>query len=167
MRNVRVLFFSGIILLFSISLLAGGCAGSGSGSSAVNITNDKATPNDLESFISSQKGKVVIAILFNMTSPDCAKALEHINDLQSDYPADKVSFVGVSLDADKAALKTYLEENSVYFPVMMVQGFSDLSDGVPIVSLVDKSGKTYTTYDGLAEIQTMSTDVDYLIAQDK
>lgn len=145
----------------------GGCAGSGSGGNKANITNDKGTPNDLESFIDSQKGKIVIAILFNITTPDCAKAMEHIVDMQGDYPADKVAFVGVSLDTDKAVLHAYLEEKGAYFPVLMIHDFADMAEKVPVVSLVDKAGNTYAAYDGLSEIQTMSTDVDYLLNQDK
>lgn len=165
MRSMKILLSLAVVLLMGISLLAGGCAGSESGSGSVNIANDKATPADLETFIDSQKGKIVVAALFNMTAPDCVKALQHLVELQGKYPADKVAFVGVSLDADKDALRSFLSENSVYFPVLMIQAFVDLADGVPIVSLVDKDGNTYTTYEGLAEIQTMSTDVDYLVAQ--
>lgn len=165
MRNMKILLSLAVVLLMSVSLLAGGCAGSGSGSGSVNIANDQAPPADLETFIDSQKGKVVVAVLFNMTAPDCAKALQHLAEMQGNHPADKAAFVGVSLDADKDALRAYLGENGVYFPVLMIQAFADLGDGVPIVSLVDKEGNTYTTYEGLAEIQTMGADVDYLVSQ--
>ncbi len=164
---MKILLSSAMVLLMGISLLVGGCAGSGFGSDSVNIANDQASPADLETFIDSQKGKVVAAALFNTTAPDCAKALQHLVELQGKYPADKVVFVGVSLDADKEALHSFLSENSVHFPVLMIQAFADLADGVPIVSLVDKDGNTHTTYEGLTEIQTMSTDVDYLVAQEQ
>ena len=164
MRSVRTLLSLAVVLLVGISLLSG-CAGSGSGSSAVNITNDQASPADLETFIDSNKGKIVVAALFNTTAPDCAKGLQHLVELQDKYAAEQVAFVGVSLDTDKEALRAFLGEHEVYFPVLMIQDFADLADGVPIVSLVDKEGNTYTTYEGLAEIQTMATDVDYLVGQ--
>lgn len=166
MRSVKILLSLSVALLMGIALLMGGCAGSGSGSDAVNITNDTAAPADLESFIDSQKGKVVVAVLFNMTAPDCTPALQYLTELQGKYDPAQVAFVGVSLDADKEALHAYLSENEVYFPVLMIQAFSDLGDGVPVVSLVDRAGKTHTTYEGLAEVQTMSTDVDYLVSQE-
>ena len=165
MRSMKILLSLAVVLLMGISLLAGGCAGSGSGSDSVNIVNAQATATDLETFIDSQKGKIVVAVLFNMTTPDCAKALQHLAEMQGSYPADKAAFVGVSLDADKDALRSYLGENGVYFPVLMIHAFADLGDGVPIVSLVDKEGNTYTTYEGLAEVQTMSADVDYLVSK--
>ena len=167
MRSMKILLPLAMVLLMSVSLLAGGCAGSGSGSGSVNIVNAQASPADLETFIDSHKGKVVVAVLFNMAAPDCAKALQHLVELQGNYQADQVAFVGVSLDADKEALRSYLSENEVYFPVMMIQEFADMADSVPIASLVDKEGNTENTYEGLAEIQTMDTDVDYQVNQEQ
>lgn len=167
MRSVKILMSVAVALLMGMSLAMSGCGGMGSGSGSVNIVNDQANPSDLESFIDSNKGKVVAAVLFKMDVPDCAPALQHLVELQGKYQDSQVAFVGVSLDADKEALRAYLSENEVYFPVMMIQAFADLSDGVPIVSLVDKDGNTHTTYEGLAEIQTMATDVDYLVAQEQ
>ena len=166
MRSAKVLMCAGVVLLMAMAFALSGCGGMGSGSGSVNIVNDKATPTDLENFIDGQKGKVVVAVLFKTDVPDCAAALQHLVGLQGKYQEGQVAFVGVSLDADKEDLRSYLSENEVYFPVMMIQAFSDMTDSVPIVSLVDKKGGTENTYEGLAEIQTMDTDVDYQVNQE-
>lgn len=169
MRSVKILMNVAVALLLGMALAMSGCGimGSGSGSGSVNIVNDQANASDLESFIDSNKGKVVVAALFKTDVPDCATALQHLMELRGKYQDSQVVFVGVSLDADKEVLRGYLSENEVYFPVMMIQAFADLSDNVPIVSLVDKDGNTHTTYEGLTEIQTMATDVDYLVTQEQ
>ena len=167
MRSAKVLMYVGVVLLMGLAFALSGCGGMGSGSGSVNIVGDKASPNDLESFIDSHKGTVVVAVLFKIDVPDCAAALQHLVSLQGKYQESQVAFVGVSLDADKEALRSYLSENEVYFPVMMIQEFADMADSVPIASLVDKEGNTENTYEGLAEIQTMDTDVDYQVNQEQ
>ncbi len=163
MRSVKILMSLAVALLLGSVFVLGGCAGSGSGADSVNILNENATPGDLEMYIDSQQGKVLVAVLFNSSKPDCAAALDYLNDLADDYDAALVGFVGVSIDGDKSELQSFLADNDVSFPVLMIQAYADLEGGVPIVSLLDRNGGDYATYEGLAEIQTMPEDLDYLL----
>lgn len=156
-RFVAAAALLGALLAFS------GCAMFDSGESSVNVLNEQASAADLETYIDSQQGKVLVAVLFNSSNPDCVAALEYLNGLADKYDASKVGFVGVSIDADTSKLRSFLADNEVGFPVLVIMAYSDLADGVPIVSLVDRDGSDYSTYEGLAEIQTMSVDLDYLL----
>jgi thiol-disulfide isomerase/thioredoxin len=94
------------------------------------------------------KGKTVLVHYWATWCEPCKEEFKTLKELQKKYQSQGFTLVGVSLDSDAAALKTYLKTNPLPWPQLYETGGLDsrLANELgiltlPTMLLVDKTGK--------------------------
>ncbi|MEG1609829.1 MAG: TlpA disulfide reductase family protein [Bilophila sp.] len=79
------------------------------------------------------KGKVVFVNFFATWCPPCREEIPDLIALRKAYPADKVLFVGISLDDNPAKLQQFVQQMDFNYPVYRATG--DVGEQFSITSI--------------------------------
>jgi thiol-disulfide isomerase/thioredoxin len=96
---------------------------------------------ELISEISAYKGKVVVVNFWATWCPPCRLEIPHLVRLRKEYDPEEMLVIGVSMDENKAAVRDFLQENSLNYPVFWGEGsvgqFFQVS-GLPTTLVYDR-----------------------------
>ncbi len=109
------------------------------------------------------KGKVVVVNIFASWCPPCGSEVPELVALRAKYPAEKVLFAGVSVDEDMQALRKFMDDKKINYPVFLATGDFSRAFGVsaiPQLLIFDKEGELQINYTGLAERSELISTID-------
>lgn len=94
--------------------------------------------------LSAQKGKVVLVDFWATWCPPCRAAIPHLIKLHNTYSDQGLVILGISLDQDQSALKKFVQETNIPYPILI--GNNEVAkaydvQGIPTLVLYDKKGK--------------------------
>jgi thiol-disulfide isomerase/thioredoxin len=121
-----------------------------------------ADPEDIErmdasgllNLVAAEKGKVVVVNIFASWCPPCREEIPGLVNLRKDFPADRVTFVGISVDKEPKALYAYMNEMRVNYPVFLASGdFTQRTrvTAVPQLLVYDGKGELQINHRGLIQ----------------
>ncbi len=77
---------------------------------------------ELISEIATYKGKVVVVNFWATWCPPCRLEIPHLVRLRKEHDPKEVLVIGISMDENKAAVRDFLQENSLNYPVFWGEG---------------------------------------------
>jgi thiol-disulfide isomerase/thioredoxin len=111
--------------------------------------------------ISSFRGKVLLIHYWATSYPTSLQHLSLLKDMQAKYGPENVALLGINVDAARATLEAYLQENSIRWPQLYEPGGLDSplvnALGIltlPTMLLVDKEGKVVSRNLSAGEVDT-------------
>lgn len=102
--------------------------------------------------LSSLRGQVVLLDFWATWCPPCRAAIPHLVELQNKYRTDGLNVVGMNMDQDPEELVSFLQENTVNYPILKLTEDVRLAYGgvssIPVTFLVDRQGRVRHRYMG-------------------
>ena len=106
---------------------------------------------DVQSLVAASKGKVVMINFFATWCPPCREEIPGLMRIRASYGEDKLVLIGASLDEDEDALRQYLTEMKLNYPVkksgMDLAGAAGVS-GIPHLLIFDGEGEVAANQPG-------------------
>ena len=120
---------------------------------------------DLLKIVSQAKGKVVIVNFFATWCPPCIEEIPGLIRIRTQYPADKVELLGVSVDENRSQLTEFMGRTPFNYPVFQARDelvrFFGISS-IPRLLIYDTSGKLVIDNVGLVEPEDIARAIDTL-----
>jgi thiol-disulfide isomerase/thioredoxin len=102
--------------------------------------------------LESLKGRVVLLDFWAPWCVPCRKSFPFLQTLQEKHDADGLSVVGLTLESDSVAIRSFLDEVPVHFPV--VRDLTEKSGdafgvvAMPTALLIDREGEIVARFEG-------------------
>src|SRR5690349_3877180 len=115
------------------------------------------------------KGKVVLVNFWATWCGPCKYEIPMFVDLQQKYGARGVNFLGISIDDEAEALKPFVDEHKMNYPVLVGLGHEDIQDaygplmGVPVTVVVGRDGNICTRHFGLRPKDLIENNIKSLL----
>ncbi|MDR1947144.1 MAG: redoxin family protein [Desulfovibrio sp.] len=142
-------------------------AAQGASAAPVNLEDIKGIDaSGLINLIAVEKGKVVVVNIFASWCPPCREEIPGLVNLRKDFPADRVTFVGISVDKEPKALYAYMGEMHVNYPVLLAEGDFMQRTGVtavPQLLVYDTKGDLQINHRGLVQEAALRTALNSLL----
>jgi len=93
--------------------------------------------------LSNYQGKIVVLNFFSTWCGPCIAEIPDFVEVYNQYKDRNIQFVGVSLDSDMGALKQFISENKMNYPVVVDDGnVSDIwsIEFIPTTYILDRNG---------------------------
>ncbi len=118
---------------------------------AFNLPDSSDKPHD----IAEWRGKILIINFWATWCPPCKKEIPEFIELQNQYSAQGLQFIGVALE-DKESVHEYMNTVKINYPVLIAedQGIAlafklgDISGTVPFTVVVDQNGQIIYRHQG-------------------
>lgn len=115
------------------------------------------------------KGKVVLVDFWATWCAPCKVEIPGFVDLHRRYKAAGLEVVGVSMDTDLAAIKSFAAEFGVTYPILIGAGADGVTrawgvEGLPTTVLVTREGKVCRTFVGQTPKEEFEALVGRLLA---
>ncbi|MDR2668579.1 MAG: TlpA family protein disulfide reductase [Desulfovibrio sp.] len=120
----------------------------------------------LINLVAAENGKVVVVNIFASWCPPCREEIPGLINLRKDFSADKVTFIGVSVDKEPKALYTYLDEMHINYPVLLAAGDFLQRTGVtavPQLLVYDRKGDLQINHRGLVQEAMLRSALNRLL----
>ncbi len=125
--------------------------------------------------LSDYRGKVVVIDLWATWCPPCRKGIPDLIELKKKYGDKDFEIIGVSLDKISRGGKTvpnvvpFIQEYGINYPIVWgdmntIQAFGGVRN-IPTTFFLDKEGKIRDKIVGLADIRTLESKIDALLAE--
>jgi peroxiredoxin len=103
--------------------------------------------------LSDYKGKVVMLNFWATWCPPCRKEIPEFAELQKEFGAQGIQFIGIALDDEGAAkVKPWLALHPVGYPILLPDQKVTASYGemasIPVTFVIDRSGIIRTSFTG-------------------
>lgn len=142
-----------------------------SGESAVQqlwtapVTNVDGKPQSL----SLLKGHPIVVNFWASWCGPCVEEMPALSQLQREYAAKGIQFVGLGVDSDKN-VQAFLQKVKVAYPVYvtgfggadLARAFGNTAGGLPFTVVIDASGKIRSTKLGQIDPQALKQTLDAL-----
>ena len=115
------------------------------------------------------KGKVVLVNFWATWCGPCNYEIPMFVELQQKYGARGVTFLGISIDDEAEALKPFVDEHKMNYPVLVGLGHEDVQDaygplmGVPVTVIVGRDGNICTRHFGLRPKDQIENNIKSLL----
>ena len=115
------------------------------------------------------KGKVVLVNFWATWCGPCKYEIPMFVELQQKYGARGVTFLGISIDDEAEALKPFVDEHKMNYPVLVGLGHEDVQDaygplmGVPVTVIVGRDGNICTRHFGLRPKDQIENNIKSLL----
>jgi thiol-disulfide isomerase/thioredoxin len=118
--------------------------------------------------ISRHKGKVVVLNFFATWCEPCREEIPGLVNLRRQYPVDKVTVLGISLDEDQALVPPFIGKYGINYPVRpasadVLRMFSIRS--VPHNTVYDAAGRLAANQPGFIAEEDFKAFIDRLLEQ--
>jgi peroxiredoxin len=120
--------------------------------------------------LSDYRGKVVVLNFWATWCPPCVKEIPEYVELQQEFAAKGVQFIGVALDDEGSAkVKPWLVKHPVTYPILLpdtkvVNNYGDLSS-IPVTFVIDRKGMIRASYVGIRQKQVVIDTLNKYIAE--
>ncbi len=125
--------------------------------------------------LSDYRGKVVIIDFWATWCPPCRKGIPDLIKLKNEYKNKDVEIIGISLDRVTRAGKTaqdvipFIKKMGINYPIVWgtlqtPQAFGKVQ-AIPTTFFLDKNGKVRKKIEGLADIRTLESEIDFLLKE--
>jgi len=87
--------------------------------------------------------------------------------LANEYRKKGVEVVGISLDEDLAAVREFVADHNISYPILLPSNASNLTtmiESIPVSLLYDRQGRVAKRYIGAVSEATFKRDVEQLLA---
>jgi len=105
------------------------------------------TPVTLSQF----KGCVIFLDFWASWCPPCRGSIPAVENLYEKYKDKKVVFLGISVENDKAAIREFVSEYGMKYPVLMTNGTVERDyriQGIPAFFIINEKGEIARRYYG-------------------
>ncbi len=122
----------------------------------------------LDTLLEASKGKVVMLNFFASWCPPCREELPGLVSLRKRYSPDQLVLVGISVDHDLNALKTFLDGMPLNYPVYVADEEVAYLYGVssiPHNTVYNKAGELVGNQPGLIPEQELRRILDGLVKE--
>ncbi len=127
--------------------------------------------------LSDFRGKVVVIDFWATWCPPCRKGIPDLIELKKKYGGKDFEIIGVSLDKISRGGKTakdvvpFIKEYGINYPIVWgdmntIQNFGGVRS-IPTTFFIDKEGKIRDKIVGLADIRTLESKIEALLAEKK
>src|SRR5581483_6919273 len=104
--------------------------------------------------LSDYKGKVVLLDFWATWCPPCRKEIPGFIELYNAYKSRGFVVVGISMDDEPAAVKPYVQQIKMNYPVLLGAGRDDLTAAygelpLPTSFVIARDGRVCARHDGL------------------
>jgi peroxiredoxin len=119
--------------------------------------------------LADYKGKVVFVNFWATWCGPCKYEVPMFVELQRKYGSQGLTFLGISIDDPAEALKPFVDEHQMNYPVLVGLGHEDVQDaygplmGVPVTVAVGRDGNICTRYFGLRPKDRFESDIKSLL----
>ena len=106
--------------------------------------------------LSDYRGKVVMLNFWATWCPPCVKEIPEYVELQGEYGAQGVQFIGIPLDDEGVAkVRPWLAKHPVTYPILLpdtkvVGTYGDLSS-IPVTFIIDRKGMIRESFVGIRQ----------------
>lgn len=119
--------------------------------------------------LSALKGKVVLLDFWATWCPPCRMEIPHFKDLYAAYQEDGLEVVGLAVGDQADAVKKFMQENGVSYPVAMSSPAVERDyggiRGIPTTFLIDKQGRIAKKYVGYQDKSVFEEEIQKLLAE--
>jgi peroxiredoxin len=122
--------------------------------------------------LANYKGYVLVLDFFATWCAPCREAIPHMNSLTRKYGKQGLQILGMSVDdsGDKAAVKSFISERKVAYPVAITSEELQADYGlrsVPTLFIINKKGIVVEKYQGYSDevAKSMETAIKRLLAE--
>ena len=163
-RHSLLAVFAGLFVVFAVS--AAFAAESRHPETGAAMKNGKVvsvpglTATELLKKIADNKGKVVLVNIFASWCPPCREEVPTLIRLRNSLPADKIIFIGISVDQPEQALFTFMDKSSFNYPIFQASGNFTETVGVnaiPQTLVYDQKGELALNEQGLLPEKELTT----------
>ena len=119
--------------------------------------------------LADYKGKVVMMNFFATWCGPCKFETPMFVQLQEQYRAKGVAFLGVQIDDDPALLKPFKDEYKVNYPLLLANDRDDVQEafgpfwGLPVTLMITRDGTICKRHMGLASREQMEKEIQKLL----
>lgn len=93
------------------------------------------------------QGRVIVVNFWAAWCEPCKDEMPMLRQVQADWPADQVRFVGIGID-EREALQAYLRQQPMNYPMLvgtqdvldMTAPYGNAQEGIPFTLVFDRSG---------------------------
>lgn len=115
-------------------------------------------------------GKILIVNFWATWCPPCRKEMPAFVELQKQYAAQGVQFVGIALD-DEDMVKDFAETLEINYPILIgtkdsiatAKAYGDHLGALPFTVLVNRTGIVVQLFPGEVEKQTLESQIKKLL----
>ncbi|MDR3175049.1 MAG: TlpA family protein disulfide reductase [Desulfovibrio sp.] len=129
---------------------------------------EKLDASGLIKFVVANRGKVVAVNIFASWCPPCRVEIPGLINIRNNFSRDDVVLLGVSVDKERKALDTYIEEMHINYPVAL--GVGDFTqrvgvNAVPHLLVYDREGELKVNHKGLVETDDLERILRDMLAR--
>jgi len=118
--------------------------------------------------LAEQRGRVVLMNYWATWCPPCRQETPGLVRLANEYRGKGVEVAGVSLDEDLTAVREFVAEYHISYPILLPSNTSDLPtmiESIPVSLLYDRKGRLAKRYVGAVSEATFKRDIEQLLAE--
>jgi len=159
-----------VFLMLSLAAGPQGCAASDSSAARRPAADFQLTDLNGNPFqLSSLRGKVVLIDFWATWCPPCRMEIPHFKELYDSYKGKGLEMIGLSIEADGGAVKSFVRSNGMTYPVALAdaklqQAYGGIR-GIPTTFLVDKKGRVAKQLFGYNDKEVFEKDIQKLLAE--
>ncbi len=118
--------------------------------------------------LSDYKGKVVLLDFWATWCPPCRKEIPGFIELYNAYKSRGFVVVGISMDDEPAAVKPYVQQIKMNYPVLLGAGRDDLTAAygelpLPTSFVIARDGRVCARHDGLTAKEQVEREISALL----
>lgn len=118
--------------------------------------------------LDERRGRVVMVNYWATWCPPCRAEMPGLVRLANDYRAADLEVVGISFDEDAGAIRSFIEEYKVPYPILLPidkMNHTLVVEVLPTTVLYDRQGRVAKLYTGAVSEAVFRADVESLLGE--
>lgn len=118
--------------------------------------------------LDEHRGQVVLVNFWATWCPPCRAETPGLVRLANDYRSQGLEVVGISLDEDTGAIRPFIDEYQIPYPILLPSDQANLPllvEALPTTLLYDRQGRIAKRYVGGVAESIFKADVERLLAE--
>jgi thiol-disulfide isomerase/thioredoxin len=164
-----------LTLLLAMALLAGAAVQIEVIPGQLPVFKAKNLIDNKELDLAKLKGQVIIVDFWATWCPPCVKEIPDFIRLYKQYKEKGFTIVGISVDADQKAVKKFIKEHKITYPIIMVSeaikaDFEKVLEkpirGMPTTIIIDREGKLVSVHEGYTKKEVFLKELKPLLKKE-